>query len=192
MLVLEAKAAPVELYYDDGTGIGGGPAGFNFNGVKFSLPVGAISAKILSVRFWWNAYPTSATVHITGPDHQTELTTPIVVAITAFGWQEVDVSSRNIIVSGDFYVILEKTGAGNTVFDAVGVGRSYYGTSLATLTNPFSYDYLIRATVDPAYARPVGGVVVPTDKLEIMTPYLALAGLVAIVSTVVVAKRRRA
>jgi hypothetical protein len=32
--------------------------------------------------------------------------------------------------------------------------------------------------------------VVPTDKLEILAPYLALAGLIAIVSAVVVVKRR--
>jgi len=37
----------------------------------------------------------------------------------------------------------------------------------------------------------VGGVVAPTNKLEILTPYLALAGLVAVASTVVIARRRR-
>jgi Tol biopolymer transport system component len=48
---------------------------------------------------------------------------------------------------------------------------------------------------DPDYqrlpGRPVGGVVSPTNKLEILTPYLALAGLVIAVSVVVVVKRRR-
>jgi len=38
---------------------------------------------------------------------------------------------------------------------------------------------------------PVGGVVVPTNKLEILTPYLALAGLVAIASAVVAVRKRR-
>ena len=37
----------------------------------------------------------------------------------------------------------------------------------------------------------VGGVVTPINKLEILTPYLALAGLVAIVSTGVMVKRRK-
>ncbi|MGQ9543438.1 MAG: hypothetical protein ACUVTM_05050 [Candidatus Bathyarchaeia archaeon] len=37
---------------------------------------------------------------------------------------------------------------------------------------------------------PVGGVVVPTNKLEILTPYLALAGLVLAVAFVVVKKNR--
>jgi hypothetical protein len=31
----------------------------------------------------------------------------------------------------------------------------------------------------------------PTNKLEILAPYLALAGLLAVVSTVIVARRRR-
>jgi len=39
--------------------------------------------------------------------------------------------------------------------------------------------------------RPVGGVVMPTNTLAITVPYLALAGLVAVVSTVVLVKRRR-
>jgi hypothetical protein len=37
----------------------------------------------------------------------------------------------------------------------------------------------------------VGGLVMPSNKLEILTPYLALAGLIAAVSTVYVVKRRK-
>ena len=43
---------------------------------------------------------------------------------------------------------------------------------------------------DPTFA-PVGGVVVPTSKLEIVAPFAALAGLLVAVSAVVVVKRRR-
>ena len=39
-------------------------------------------------------------------------------------------------------------------------------------------------------SRPVGGLVMPTNKLEILTPYLALAGLVAVLSTVAVVRKR--
>jgi hypothetical protein len=39
--------------------------------------------------------------------------------------------------------------------------------------------------------RPVGGVVMPTNTLAITAPYLALAGLLAVVSTVVLVKRKR-
>jgi len=55
------------------------------------------------------------------------------------------------------------------------------------VTNSFST--LIPATV--TQMGPVGGVVIPTSKLEILTPYLALVGLVAAVSAVVVVKKRR-
>lgn len=43
-------------------------------------------------------------------------------------------------------------------------------------------------TIQP---RPVGGLVMPANKLEVLAPYLALAGLVAAVSAVVVVRRRR-
>jgi hypothetical protein len=42
--------------------------------------------------------------------------------------------------------------------------------------------------IDPA---PVGGISTPTNKLAILTPYLALAGLIITVSTVFVIKRRK-
>ena len=38
---------------------------------------------------------------------------------------------------------------------------------------------------------PVGGIVMPVDKLAVLTPYLALAGLIAAVSTVYVMRRRK-
>jgi hypothetical protein len=38
--------------------------------------------------------------------------------------------------------------------------------------------------------RPVGGLIIPTNKLEILTPYLALAGFAVIISAVVVVKKR--
>jgi hypothetical protein len=47
-------------------------------------------------------------------------------------------------------------------------------------------------TVHQTPPRPVGGHVAPVNKLAVLTPYFALAGLVAAVSTVVVIKRKRA
>jgi hypothetical protein len=49
----------------------------------------------------------------------------------------------------------------------------------------------IEITVNQIDARPVGGLVMPTNKLEILTPYLALAGLIVAVSAVVAVKKRR-
>jgi|GEM_PF-2866939 len=38
---------------------------------------------------------------------------------------------------------------------------------------------------------PVGGVLLPVNKLEILSPYLALAGLIALISSAVIVKKRR-
>ncbi|MEM3489348.1 MAG: hypothetical protein QXI59_07400 [Candidatus Bathyarchaeia archaeon] len=49
-------------------------------------------------------------------------------------------------------------------------------------------------TVAPAPTptpRPVGGIVAPANKLEILAPYLALAGLVTVISAVLVFGKRR-
>ena len=54
-----------------------------------------------------------------------------------------------------------------------------------------TYPTLFNALVTQVRAAPVGGIVMPANKLEILTPYLALAGLVAAVSAVVVVKKRR-
>ncbi len=40
-------------------------------------------------------------------------------------------------------------------------------------------------------ATAVGGISIPTNKLEIVTPYIVLAGLIAVVSAVYVIKRRK-
>ncbi len=55
----------------------------------------------------------------------------------------------------------------------------------------------VKIPLDPAAStvnqlpNPVGGVVMPTNTLSILAPYLALAGLVIAVSAVVLVKRRR-
>ena len=59
---------------------------------------------------------------------------------------------------------------------------SYQITSLSAAAPNLFYD------PEPA---PVGGVVLPTNTLAILTPYIALAGLAAIVSAVIVVKKRR-
>jgi hypothetical protein len=45
----------------------------------------------------------------------------------------------------------------------------------------------VTQTIEPA---PVGGLITPTNKLEILTPYIALAGLIITVSAAYVIKRR--
>jgi len=194
LMVLLASAqnvfASIEIAYDDGTSIGS--VGGVFTGVRFSLPSGVSKAQIRTVRFRWAAWPDNLRIHITGPDHVTELTSPILVTTTSAstGFQDVDVSARNIIVTGDFWVVLENLGGqGNAVQDAKrDYDRSFTGGSLAGLTTPTFYgDILIRAVIEPVGG--VGGVVLPTNTLAVLVPYLAVIGLVA-TATVAVKKRR--
>ena len=64
------------------------------------------------------------------------------------------------------------------------------GGTLAVGTSAANTGYLL-STGYSSRQGPVGGIVMPTNKLEILSPYLALAGLGAAVSAVVVVKKRR-
>jgi len=139
-------------------------------------------------------------VHITGvpPSTATELTSPIPVTPIGQEWNTVDVSSSNIVVSGDFYVAIEQPlvtvahDSSSSNFE----GRSVYGDSLDTMTNLCCNDaglhnFMIRAEIDPI--APVGGIVIPANNFAIVAPWLAVIGLVGCIGTaVVVAKKRRA
>lgn len=185
--------AATELAYDDGTPMGS--EGLDFTGVRFSLPTGVTYARLLKVRYQWSSSGQGATlnIHITKADHQTELTSPIPTwsSSSSPSWNELDISGRGILVSGDFYVVLENTADGNAIFDQnpVWPQRSFGGSSLATLTYEELGDYLIRVVIEPI-VRPVGGILITVNKLEVLAPYLALVGLVGAV-TVAVAIRRR-
>jgi len=69
------------------------------------------------------------------------------------------------------------------VMNADGSGQTQITFNTASDTDP---DW------QPLFANPVGGIVMPTSKLEIVAPFAALAGLIAAVSAVVVVKKRRA
>jgi len=186
--------AATELSYDDGTPWGS--EGLDFTGVLFSLPTGVSYARLLKVRYQWSSSGQGATlnIHITKADHQTKLTSPIPTwsSSSSPSWNELDISGRGILVSGDFYVVLENTADGNAKFDQnpVSPQRSFGGSSLATLTYPEFGDYLIRVVIEPT-ARPVGGILTPVNKLDILAPYLALLGLVGAVTVAVATTRRR-
>jgi uncharacterized repeat protein (TIGR03803 family) len=105
--------------------------------------------------------------------------------------------------SGPVGIVIESSG-GLLVIDALagtgGLGALFRvnpSTGVRTLLSDFGnvaqgptgYDpYGVAIAFLPS---PVGGVVVPTNKLELLTPYLALAGLIVAVSAVIVAKKRR-
>jgi len=195
--VQEARAS-IELAYDNATE--GGWAGKIFSGVRFSLPAGIFEAKLLTIRFVVAVPNEPYKIHITGVDHVTELVPVIDVtsspasAYPGVIFTNIDVAALDIVVTGDFFVIVEQINIpGYTpYFDLTpSVGRSYWGDTLAGLAlDPLNHNLVIRVVIGPI-GTPVGGVVMPTNKLEILTPYLALAGLIVAVSAVVAVKRRR-
>ena len=144
------------LYYDNGEG-SGITSGFIY-GVKFSLPAGVSSANISTVLYAWYAIGGTLVIHITGSDHLTELTDPISTTAAVNGtagplvWNAVDVSNKSIVVSGDFYVAVEKTGEAATgIFmdNSTDGVRSFYGPSMASLTNPVAFNFMIRVVIQP-------------------------------------------
>jgi hypothetical protein len=207
--------ASILLSYDSDT-IGFLWDASRFVGVRFSLPSGVPSARLLSVLFAWAALddltgggmvmalrPTAdgvndVTIYIAGSDHQTLLTPAFTVTADA-GWNTEDVSGLGIVVSGDFYVILESVIPASPVVDNSGSntdGRSVYGDSLAGLTAPCcdgsSGNFMIRATINQiGPVAPIGGFLEPASKLLVAAPYLALLGLVAAIAVVAVAPWNR-
>jgi hypothetical protein len=106
----------------------------------------------------------------------------------------VDVSANGITASGDFIVAIEwLSGCSPTIgndWTAPNNLRSIQRPAGSPdWSNPLTSNYMIRAVIDPNMG-PVGGVVVPTSKLEIVAPFAALAGLIVAVSAVAAVKRR--
>lgn len=145
--------AGLELSYDDGVVDFYNSASVgDQNAVRFSLPVGWASARLLTARYYIAQDPGyQFTVHVYASDRSTDLTTPFTVTPTSIGWFDVDLSTRNIVVTADFYLSIEfmthlkpDIGADTTPpFD----GRSWcYYTSTGSWVTA-SADYMIRAVV---------------------------------------------
>jgi hypothetical protein len=211
-LPIQEVKASTWLFYDDGVPEGGvgGPLA-----VKYSLPSGWTKAYIYTIKFYIHSLnPTSGP---DGPhtfesdfydsDGKTKLPYPstIVGPLTSTGWLEIDVTSKNIEVSGDFYVsyvghipnpmsVAEDTE--NRPVD------TYYwnsGTGQWTGWGNIVHAFIrVEVSQDPpptptptTTLEPVSGLVMPTNKLEILTPYIALVGLIIAVSSVYVIKTRK-
>jgi hypothetical protein len=187
--------ASTELKWDDG---GDNGATWNSNGEflanKFSLPSGWTEARILKARYYMQSqsYLAAFKVHIFDSDLSTELLLPApTVNPTATGWFDVDLTSYNVIVTGDFYVAIEYLNDTSPRLgwdlDDPDHNQSYYTLTGSWLVYP-DVDYMIRVVIDQI--SPVGGFTMPVNKIEILTPFIALAGLIA-VSTVYVIKKRK-
>ncbi len=109
-----------------------------------------------------------------------------------------DISSRNIIISGDFHVVIQQgiiiPIADAIMYDTSGCnfeGRSVYGNTLAGSTNPCcgvegSHNFTMQAVIDPIAKLPVGGVVYGVDRLAVLAPWLVVIALVGCIVTVAV------
>ena len=67
-------------------------------------------------------------------------------------------------------------------------------TTYTTYVNGINIGYTpttVKGAVNQYELAPVGGVQIPINKIEVLVPYLALAGLIIAVSTVYVIKRRK-
>ena len=193
--------ATVELAYD--TGSYGGVVNVSaYVGVRFSLPSGVSSARLRYVRWADNRPDWLTTIHITGPDHATELSgSPIALLANdpagtgcPAGWgvcYGLDLTSYGIVATGDFFVILNKDGGSVREDDDLSApGRSYTGGSLLTMISSGNLrNFLIRVEIDPWLITPVGGVVEPVNKLAVFAPYLALFGIAAAAVAVVFWKK---
>ena len=146
-ILLAGSVSGIEISYDDGVAQAG--SGHAFQGVRFSLPGGMMSARLVTVRYQYANSSASLTIHFTQDDHLTALAPPMAHTNSAPLWEEVDVSASNIIVPQNFYVVLAWTGLNsNPVTDiANDAGRSFGGSSLANLTNSLSGDLLLRVGV---------------------------------------------
>jgi hypothetical protein len=177
--------ASTEIAYDDGipiaTVIG------TYLGVRFT-PSGQV--RVVGAKFYGRPYweTVSMTVYVTGADHKTVLLS-IPASISDDGWHTITFSNGPI-VSGDFYIAIFQSSKELVLsYDAANnYDRGYWGESLPGLTNPFTYgDMMIRALVESVG---VGGVVVPTNSLAVLAPYLAMISLVAVVASVYVMERK--
>jgi hypothetical protein len=166
--------------------------------VRFTLSdfVSWPQARVVRVAFYVYSGNAAFRVHIrgnlgtecTGLDLATFDVTPHVLQ----DWNYYDVSG-SVVVSGEFCVVAEwltlgipYIGLSNPPF---GSGHSYrYQGGL--WFHDTGYDDMIRAYVDlVAPSAPVGGVVMPANTLAILTPWLAVIGLVGCIGTVVAVAR---
>lgn len=188
--ISEALAA-IELAYDNGISTGDRGRGDGcYIAVRFSLPPGLDRAKILTAKFYIEEDPDAFNLYIFDSDGSSVLLGPLVVTPTIADWFNADLSSYNIMVTGDFYIAVQfmdndlDIGMDYTDPD----GRSYDSTECdgapgSWTLNRFDCDYMIRATVDPGPVRitsqVVGGDYYKINKLEVLTPYLLAISLIS-------------
>jgi len=199
--------AAEELSYDDGSAedtffvpSAGYCYGNRFVQGESNWPAGWSSVRVLTARFYVNSEQGSLQVRIRVLDSaKNNLMTPLTLTHPhPTVWWDVDLSAYDVVASGEFYLVWQQVemmtaGPGGDISGFK--SRSYRGASPTTwILDPNQDNFLIRAVVENATpaSAPVGGVVMPTNTFALVSPWLAVIGLVGCIGTVVVvAKKRR-
>jgi hypothetical protein len=191
---LSVVSAQTWLFYDDGT------EGGNYNcastyrdlAVKFTLPEGWTNAKLLTVSAFKTASEISGStgnliVHVLSSDFSTELASfPFTLDAPGGVFRSVSVPD-DVEVPSVFYIMLEGNPEACIGVDSSSGGHSYSRDDGGEWT-PEPMEVMVRVEVESILA-PVGGTVSPINKLALLTPYLALVGLIAVTSIVYVIKK---
>ena len=189
------------LSYDDGTQDGNWICITSdpIYAVKFTLPDGLTSARLLTVSAFKTPDEISAdqgelNVQVLSSDFSTVLAGPFLFLLDSPGgfFRSVSVPGE-VVVPSEFYIVL--TGVPEA---CIGLASSSAGHTYRKILPdgswtiyPVQFDLMVRVEVEQVEFPPVGGVASPINKLEILAPYLALAGLIIAVSTVYVIKKRK-
>ena len=161
-------------YYEE---LGGNPSGRTYNSYR-------VTKDWIEAEATWNSYMTGSLWDTAGGDYTTSGGAS--ANVPASPGQDMVWDVTNIVKAWiedgqpNYGFLLKDSGE---IALAEGVGAYFYSKESTVGDSP-------RLKVDWTTPEPVGGLVMPTNKLEILTPYLALAGLVAVVSAVAVVKRR--
>jgi uncharacterized delta-60 repeat protein len=169
--------AATELLYDDGSAEGWGACGLGYYlAVRFSLPSGWSDASLLKVRYYIWDYPRTFKVHVFGSDGVVDLLTPFAVTPNATGWFDLDLTSHNVRVSGDFYVAAECTINLRPYFgrDTSSPDNRSYTGSPGTWTLRTDDDLMIRAVVEPSLGNLVDFTDSPTGNVLMIIGDIAI------------------
>jgi hypothetical protein len=177
------------IFYDDGgaeSQIKVAPG--YYMAVKFTNPLPR--CKILTARYYIYSDPVEFNLHIFNSDGSIRLFGPLSVNPISTGWFDVDLIPYNIEVTGDFMVAIQWVVPNDPEIgnDEDNAGHSYYKTSGDWIFSD-RYAYMIRAEIDSIHA--VGGIYAPMNKLNILTPFIALVGLIGAISTIFAIRRWR-
>jgi hypothetical protein len=190
--------AVTELFYDNGVETMGAWACPHQDGwlaVKFVFSDFSLSGswKLLTARFYQSTQEGGSgqglELHVLNSDGSGDLSgsTPVTFTTIA-GWNDVDLSGQNIVVSGDFWIAYKWLGQFQSPclgFDnSAPDGRSFSG-SLGSWTVDGTSDYMIRAVIGSlGGGAAVGGFVEPVNRLVVFAPYVALLGVIAAVAVI--------